>query len=329
MTHSISKNDYIFICDWLERVKTQYDEATPKRIKEADYDRAKQSFPLGNTTNNYFFSPPQPTYGGFYMDNSTTSQNITNVYHHSVDSSKDKNSKTKEEEEKTKTKEEKTNWGAIAAIGVVSTSITGICLFVYARLSKAAEGARNYLENTKKIAHFASFQSSNKDISEIAGDLSRIANVQRKIDQRAADKIKIYKYSVLTGLVGTLAMAAGGITIFAAAPALATAATTAVVVGGILNLIAGAFAIYNCGDHWSDEKEGQKEFSTVQESVSNVSNGMKNLRSSQLSGERPPHVESEAAIRNQRANFSNIYPNLSHEFMYGYEHVQASAPSLF
>jgi len=277
-----------YVRDWLIRVDTQYDEATPKKIKAADYDRARQSLGLGsNVTNNYFFSSPQPAYG-LNIGNSNT----TNVYNPLVDSSKskDKNSKTEEE---------KTNWKGIAAIGFVSTVVAGISIFVYARLSKAAEGARNYLKNTKAIHAW-----SMKIESPVNSKINKIAQVQKKIDQRALDKITNYKYSILTSLVGTLAIAGGGITILAAAPALATAATTAAIAGGILNSIAVMYAAYNCGMHWSDEKDGEKEFAAVKKLITDLITDLieetpPSVYSESYQPSAPPsYDESEAAIAN-------------------------------
>ncbi|KAG6558851.1 hypothetical protein RHABOEDO_001282 [Candidatus Rhabdochlamydia oedothoracis] len=293
MTSSISSNDRTFICDWLKRTNSQYDEATPKKIKAADHDRARESLGLvSNVNNNYFFSSSQPA-SQFNVANSTTN----NIHNTHVHVSKDTPKKSKEKE---KTEKEKTNWKAIAAIGVVSTAVAGISIFVYARLSKAAEGTANYLENTKAIESWAKYSSSN-----LTEELGKIAKVQLKIDRRAVDKVTNYKYSILTSLIGTLAIAGGGITIFAAVPALATAGTTAVVAGGVFNSLAVMYAAYNCGVHWSDEKDGKKEFSEVKQLIPGL------IKDFQQPLEAPPsYEESEAAIRNQRANPSNSYPHL-------------------
>lgn len=196
--------------------------------------------------------------------------------------------------------------------------MAGVSLFVYARLSKSVEGARNYLENTKRVQQWAQGFASQ---TTLHAQINEIANTQLKIDQRAVDKITNYKYSILTSLVGTLAMAAGGITILASAPALATAGTAAVVTGGVLNSIAVMYAAYNCGMHWSDKEEGKKEFSVVKEQVQGLMGFFEShdvLREQQpaynndlSNGDLPPSYDESQAIYHQRTNPSNIYPDLS------------------
>ena len=358
MIQGISNNDRIFICDWLKRTRFQYHEETPKKIKAADYDRARQSLGLGsNITNNYFFSRSQPASRSWFSGDTTTTTNSNNRTY--IDN---RTYTTPEEEVIKKPKEEKTNWKSIATIGVVSTAVAGISIFVYARLSKAAEGARNYLENTRKIENWSIQRAQ---ASDLTGKLSLIAKAQLEIDQRAVDKITNYKYSILTSLVGTLVIAGGGITILTAASALATAGTTAVVAGGVLNSLAVLFAAYNCTMHWSDEKEGKDKFNGVKRLIPNLvtaftpnaqpqtqnypTNNWQNPQwteqppaynesagassyyapqpsqweatYSYSSGHSEPFVpmtppppsyeESQAAIRNQRENPRNIYPDLS------------------
>ncbi|MDQ5955760.1 MAG: hypothetical protein ACH349_04405 [Candidatus Rhabdochlamydia sp.] len=314
MIQGISNNDRIFICDWLKRTRFQYHEETPKKIKAADYDRARQSLGLGsNITNNYFFSRSQPASRSWFSGDTTTTTNSNNRTY--IDN---RTYTTPEEEVIKKPKEEKTNWKSIATIGVVSTAVAGISIFVYARLSKAAEGARNYLENTRKIENWSIQRAQ---ASDLTGKLSLIAKAQLEIDQRAVDKITNYKYSILTSLVGTLVIAGGGITILTAASALATAGTTAVVAGGVLNSLAVLFAAYNCGMHWSDEKDGKEKFSKVQSLIPDVIQDLNSIAMSpppysefDQPSAPPSYDESEAVIRNQRENFSKIYPNLSAEF---------------
>lgn len=349
-TYDLSCNDLVL--NWLMRVDTQYDEATPEKVKAADSERARQTLE-SNTIYNLFFSsprplfytPPQPSSTRLFSSDTTTNShntthihNTTHVHNAPADSSSDSEDKKVEGSKrvKKKPKEEKTNWKGIAVIGVVSTAVAGISIFVYARLSKAAEGARNYLENTKRIEIWASTSAtSDSRINQIA----QIAEVQTKIDQREVDKKTNYTYSILTSLVGTLTMAGGGVTILAAAPALATAGTTAVVAGGVLNSIAVMCAAYNCGMHWSDKEEGKKEFAAVKRSIPSLitaftPNAQPQTFTTFLSpawagtfpkeGTPPPaysefhqpsappsYDESEAAIRNQRENPRNIYPDLS------------------
>lgn len=342
------------VLNWLTRVDTQYDEATPEKVKAADYDRATQSLGLGKITNNYFFSSERPASASrsWFSGDTTTTTNSNNrtyvdnsVHLHNapVDLSSDSEDEgAKYSTKKKKTKEEKTNWKAIAAIGVVSTAVAGVSIFVYARLSKAAEGAINYLENTKRIQRWSveprAFSDPRTD--RITEQIANIAEAQLKIDQRAVDKITNYKYSILTSLVGTLAMAGGGITILTAAPVLATAGTTAVVTGGILNSIAVMYAAYNCGMHWSDKEEGKKEFAAVKRLIPSLITAFtpnaqpqtqnyptNNCQNPQWTEQPraynesagpfvpmtpPPSYEaSQAAIRNQRENPRNIYPDLS------------------
>lgn len=314
------------IRNWLDRVNTQYDKDTPAQVKRADYDRAKKRLGLGDITNNYFFFPPQPTHSGFNIGNSRTTHNTyntTHVYTSHADSSKSKDESTKGANKK---KEEKSDWKGIAAIGIVSTAVAGLSIFVYARLSKAAEGAVNYLENTKRVQKWA---QGSTVATNLHTDVSRIAQIQTQIDQRAVDKITNYKYSILTSLVGTLAMAGGGITILTSAPALATAGTIAVAAGGVLSSIAVMHAAYNCGMHWSDEEDGKREFNGVKKLIPGLiaaftpnSQPQNRRNEPQWSFEATPpsYAESEAAARfqqeqqdiyhaiyNQRAG---IYPDL-------------------
>ncbi|MEK7340223.1 MAG: hypothetical protein WBD50_04500 [Candidatus Rhabdochlamydia sp.] len=351
--YGLSCNDRVL--NWLTRVDTQYDEATPEKVKAADYDRATQSLGLGKITNNYFFSSARPASASrsWFSGDTTTTTNSNNrtyvdnrVHVHTAPVglfSDSEDEGAKDPTKKKKTKEEKTNWKGIAAIGAVSTAVAGVSIFVYARLSKAAEGAINYLENTKRIESWASTSltlNSDPRINQIA----QIAEVQTKIDQRAVDKITNYTYSMLTSLVGTLTMAGGGVTILAAAPALATAGTTAVVAGGVLNSIAVMYAAYNCGMHWSDKEEGKKEFTAVKRLIPDLVTAFtpnaqpqthnystSHWQNPQWTEEQPPaysdradnmgffrtgspppsYDESQAAIRNQRENPRNIYPDLS------------------
>lgn len=346
MTQALNNNN---IHDLLMRVDTQYDETTPEKVKEADKERARQTLE-SNRIYNLFFLSPQPTSRGCFSsgDTITNSNNTTNIHHTHiynapVDSSSDSENESlegaKATKKKEKTKEEKTtDWKGIAVIGALSTAVVGISLFVYARLSKAVEGAENYLENTKRIKLWAERLALCSDPSinqaQIA-DVVRVTDVQSGIDQRSVDKIKNYKYSILTSLVGTLAMAGGGITILAAAPALATAGTTAVVAGGVLNSLAVMYAAYNCGMHWSDEKDGRNAIDQLKQSIS-LPNLIKsfepntqtqshyntaNCSYSQPStyaeysefhpSEAPPSYDESQFIYNQRVNPNQIYPDLS------------------
>ncbi|PWU15077.1 MAG: hypothetical protein C5B45_03260 [Chlamydiae bacterium] len=339
------------IHDWLIRVDTQYDQETPEKVKKADSACAEQTLQDSKIYNIFFssspmFSRPQPAASrGWFSSgdtntannsyNTTHIHNTTHVYNASVGSSSDF------EEESVKdakgAKEKKTDWKAVAALGVVSTAVAGISIFVYARLSKATEGAINYLENTKRVQQW-SMASSDSNISTI----NRIAQTQTQIDQRAVDKITNYKYSILTSLVGTLAVAGGGITILTtAAPLFATAGTAAVVAGGVLNSIAVIYAAYNCGMHWSDEEDGKKSFNGVRSLIPDLLKAFNpntqpqnyyipatpqqsgsfysyNLReySEHFEEERTPPPSYDAsqeayqAIYNQRAK-PGIYPDLS------------------
>ncbi|HEV3270324.1 MAG TPA: hypothetical protein VGZ69_06735 [Candidatus Rhabdochlamydia sp.] len=349
--YDLSCNDRVL--NWLTRVDTQHDKATAEKVQAADSERAKQTLE-SNTIYNLFFSsprpmfytPPQPASRGWFSSGDTTTttntnshntthiHNTTYVNHASVDSSdsEDESAKgPKDASKKKKTKEEKTDWKGIAAIGIVSTAVAGISIFVYARLSKAAEGARNYLENTKEIEIWA--RTSNSSDSKIQ-DIKKIAEVQLKIDQKAMEKITSSKYSILTFLVGTLAMTSGGITILTSVPALATAATTAVIAGGALMSIAVMHEAYNRGMHWSDEEDGEKEFAKVKKLIPNLITALSTTEQppayrpyntqqgeesySYSSGPSapfeqtapPPTYEASQAIYNQRANPSKIYPDL-------------------
>lgn len=334
-----------YICDWLMRVDTQYDKDTPEKIQEADKDRAKESWGLKNTTHNYFFSSPQPAVsrGWFSSGDTITNSNNTTVYHTYIHndrvgpSSDSEDKSTEEANKKKKIKEEKPDWKGIAVIGAVSTAVVGLSLFVYARLSKAAEGAVNYLENTRRINLWAETAEripicSNSGINrDQIAHVAYIAQKQLRIDQRALDKITNYKYSILTALVGTLAIAGGCITILAAAPALATAGTTAAVAGVALCILAGMYAAYNCGMHWSDEKEGRSALDQVRQSISipeliksfnpnstgwshsqsSASDYYEGHSSRQSPPPPPPSYDESQFIYNQRANPNQIYPDLS------------------
>ncbi len=375
--YGLSCNDHVL--NWLTRVDTQYDEATPEKVKAVDSERARQTLE-SNTIYNLFFSsprplfytPPQPSSTRLFSSDTTTNShntthihNTTHVHNAPADSSSDfEDEGAKDSTKKKKTKEEKTNWKGIAAIGVVSTAVAGVSIFVYARLSKAAEGARNYLENTTAIGNWANTSLSRNSDYRI-NQIAQVAEIQLEIDTNSVNKITNYKYSILTSLVGTLVIAGGGITILAAAPALATAGITAVVAGGVLNSLAALFAAYNCTMHWSDEKEGKDKFNGVKRLIPNLvtaftpnaqpqtqnypTNNWQNPQwteqppaynesagassyyapqpsqweatYSYSSGHSEPFVpmtppppsyeESQAAIRNQRENPRNIYPDLS------------------
>lgn len=311
MTTAFNLSPNACVYDWLRRVDTQYDGKTKEQIKKADYDRAQQDWGLrSNITNNYYFSE-RPAYSGINIGNSsTTTYHTINVHNAPTESSKSK-----------KAEEEKTNWKGIAVIGFVSTAVAGISLFVYARLSKAVEGAVNYLENTKKIKNWAETTRTSvlPDCNyTVVNQINQIALVQLEIDQKAVNKITHYKYSIFTSLVGTLAIAGGGITILAAAPALATAGTIAVVAGGILNSMAVMYAAYNCGMHWSDEKEGKDALYQVKRLIPDLIKAFKPNTSGQIpdysrvqSSESPPSYDESQFVYNQRVNPNQIYPNLS------------------
>jgi len=333
---SVSNFQYnAYICDWLMRVDTQYDKDTPKKIQEADKDRAKESLGLKNTTYNYFFSSPQPAVsrGWFSSGDTITNSNNTTVYHTHVHndrrvgpSSESEDKSTEEANKKKKTKEEKPDWKGIAVIGAVSTAVVGISLFVYARLSKAAEGAVNYLENTKRINLWAETIATCSNSGIDQDQIARVAYIAKKqlgIDQRDVDKITNYKYSILTTLVGTLVAAGGGIAILAS-PALATAGTTAAVAGIALCLLAGMYAAYNCGMHWSDEKEGRNALDQIKQSISipdliksfNPNTQTQNHHSTSSASDYhfegpPPSYDESQFIYNQRVNPNRIYPDLS------------------
>lgn len=353
-TYDLSCNDRVL--NWLTRVDTQHDKATPEKVQAADSERAKQTLESNTIYNLFFSSPrpmfytrPQPASRGWFSsgDTTTNSHNTTHIHHthvynNSVDSSdsEDESAKdSKDASKKKKIKEEKTDWKGIAAIGIVSTAVAGISIFVYARLSKAAEGARNYLENTKEIEIWARTSASSD--SKIQ-NIKKIAQVQLKIDQRAVDKITSSKYSILTFLVGTLAMTSGGITILTSVPALATAATTAVIAGGALMSIAVMHEAYNRGMHWSDEEDGKKEFAKVKKLIPNLVTALSTTEqpppyspyntqqgkasyfygsghSASFEPMPPPTYKASQAIYNQRA--TGIYPDLS-----GFDFPTPSAP---
>ncbi|MDR2539552.1 MAG: hypothetical protein LBC45_02935 [Chlamydiales bacterium] len=329
------------IRDWLIRVNTQYDKATSNKVKEADYDRAKKSLGLGNITRNCFFFLPQSASRGWFSSGDTTTHSNNRTYidqrtiynNASVCLSSDSEQESTESSKvskKKKTKEKTIDWKNIAVIVAVSTAIAGISLFVYARLSKAAEGAVNYLENTKEIKNRSNINTCNlySDFRAVQlSQINQIAQVQEKIDQRTVDKITNYKYSILTSLVGTLAIAGGGMTLLASASTLATAGITAVVVGGVLNSIAVMYAAYNCGMHWSDEENGKKEFNKVKQLIS----GLKEFFEREY--QRPPAYHSHQDVPppsyedSERAQEEAIYQAIYNQRRGIYPDLPRVAPS--
>lgn len=319
-----------YIRDWLIRVNTQYDVETPEKIKSCDHARAKQDLKI----NNFFYSWPQPAYNaGVNIGNSSTTRNTYHTTNNTYNTSRRSSSSSEDEEtsdkKALKKKPEKPNWGVIAAVGVVSTAVVGISVFAYARLSKAAEGTKNYLEHTKNIQKWA-------ESSILHAKLSRVAKIQSKIDKNAVDKIEGYKNVVLAGAVGTIAAAAG----FIAMPWFAVAGTTAAVAGLAIDSLATIYAAYNCGTHWSDEKEGKKEFNKVKQDIPSLMNTLfstnENSRSypvfesfltspsappseSDFSSpyDVPPSYDESQAIYNQRGNLNSMYPNLDPSFFMG------------
>lgn len=310
--------------DWLIRVYVQYDEAMPRLVKTVDYNRTKEK--LAKITDCYHFCLPQSGYSRYNVGNTTTTYNTYNVVDHACTIPVDSSASSKEDLKKTQAEKEKTNWAGIAVISTISTVVLGIALFVYVRLYQAEKGSRNDLENTIKLKNWSEIR---KDLSPNINDIYSIASeVQEKIDQRAVNKIVNYKYSVLTGLVGTLTMAIGGIVIFTAAPLFAVYGVAAVVAGVALNLFAGGCAIINCGTHWDDKEEGKKQLDSMKRKISFLnlihsfspnsqpSSFYGSNRSSQQSFKPtappfPSNEETFQAIYNQRHNPKDIYPDLS------------------
>ncbi|MGL4540382.1 MAG: hypothetical protein ACRCU0_05335 [Candidatus Rhabdochlamydia sp.] len=319
-----------YIRDWLIRVNTQYDVETPEKIKNCDHARAKQDLGI----NNFFYSSPQPAYTGVNIGNSRTTNNTYHTTNNTYNTSRRSSSSSEAEEisdkKGVKKKQEKPNWGVIAAVGVVSTAVVGISVFAYARLSKAAEGTKNYLEHTKNIQKWAGYSACLDSSHE---KLFRVAKIQSKIDKNAVDKIEGYKNVVLAGAVGTIAAAAGII----AMPWFAVAGTTAAVAGLTIDALTTIYAGYNCGIHWSDEKEGKKEFNKVKQDIPGLMNTLfstnENSRSypvfesfstspsappSESDHDLPPSYDQVlAAIRKQRENPNIVYPNLDPSFFMG------------
>lgn len=312
-----------YIHDWLIRVVTQYDVETPEKIKNFDDARARQDFAI----NHFFFSSPQPAYTGVNIGNSKTTHNTyhtTNVYNNTSQRPSSSSDEEASDKKDVKKQPEKPNWAFIAAVSVASTAVVGISVFAYARLSKALEGTKNYLEHTTNIKKWAGYSAC---LDPSHKKLFEIAEMQLKIDKNAVNKIAGYKNAVFAGAVGTAAVAAG----LVAMPWFAVAGTTAAVAGVAIDILASIYAGYNCGIYWDNEKEGKKEFNKVKQdipslintlcSVSENSHPYPRFESSSTfpsappfessSNDGPPSYDESQAIYNQRTDPNIVYPNLN------------------
>lgn len=245
---NLSNDMKVFVKTWLDRVSMQFEPKAQEAEKEYDREIAKSSLATNRILAAIISSNQRPSVEQHGLIN-----NVTNVNHYHTP-----NSSTSGEAKKTKKEQKKVNWKDIAVITFTCTVITSISVFVYTRLAKTEQRAKNYLEKTKMIKDFAEKHDF--------GALSTVANVQQEIDQNAVNKILGYKRATLTTLAGVVIATSG----FIAMPWFATAATVARLFG--MTTIAGSavYAAYNLAAHWDDKEEAQEKLREAKSALSEL-----------------------------------------------------------
>lgn len=238
---------------WLDRVALQLEPEVKEAEKKYDYKSSRADLETSKILGLIISTSRPPSYHQTGFFNTHT---VTHHHHHTHVANPPTSDSAKSKTEKKETEKKEVNWKNIALLTFVGTAITSVSVFVYTRLAKTEQKAKNYLEKTNMIKQFAetsTFQNNN------TGRLKIVADAQQKIDQNALDKIKGYKHATLAALAGTVATTAGAI----AMPWFATASTVVIIAGMTFTAGSAVYATYNLASHWDDATEAQERLNEV------------------------------------------------------------------